>query len=208
VHSYCAISRTIQAASTREGSEGPTGTLWTHLLKMSELVIKLTIKSNLATCRQRREQADRIAAISTSSKRGHKEDPICQYFEWGDPTGSRKRRTATCEYCSHVMAWSVANVHTHTNGKNCKNWPKGSGHVPAGEIQFVPTISDGDDKDAARPRDSKAQKSPSSSMSANRAITPRWCDSMSKEEQARGELPIARAIHRTGEKFSVLDNPH
>jgi hypothetical protein len=31
---------------------------------------------------------------------------------------------------------------------------------------------------------------------------------LSKKELACGELLIARAIHRTGEKFSMLDNPH
>jgi hypothetical protein len=36
MHYWCAISRTIQAVSTWEGSERPTWNLWTHLLEMSE----------------------------------------------------------------------------------------------------------------------------------------------------------------------------
>jgi hypothetical protein len=122
---------------------------------MSEFEITLTIKSIIAVCSQRSEQRDRIAAISSGSKRGRKQNPIYPHFEWGDPTGSCKCPTATCKYWSHVVAWSVANMRTHANGKNCKNWPKSSGHLPAGEIQFVPIISDDDDEDAARPRGSK-----------------------------------------------------
>jgi hypothetical protein len=69
-----AISRTIEAESPWEGSEGRTWNLWSHLLEMSEFVIKLTIESKIAVCWQRSEQADRIAAMSSDSKRGRKQD--------------------------------------------------------------------------------------------------------------------------------------
>jgi hypothetical protein len=71
--------------------------------------------------------------------------------------------------------------------------------LPDGEVQFVGTLSD-EDEDA-----SSATKTARTTQSKTPA--PRWVDSMSKTDQEHAEELMARAMHRTAERFSIFDNP-
>ena len=151
-----------------------------------------------------------------SNKRGRPADPITSHFDRMPAPAGRKVDLAKCRYCPHKVAWSVANMKTHASGKNCpkvmpsvfdslfmsyfvdiSQWPRSIGNLPHSEVQFVGTLSDDDDDACGVTKSARTTQS----------ITPRWADSMSKADQEHAEELMARAMHRTAERFSIFDNP-
>ena len=135
-------------------------------------------------------------------------DPIRQSFQKIPKSNNLKCDQVKCLHCGQLCADNATSMKRHIN-QVCPSITRGTGLLPSNQVlPDSSTLSDDDDNDDNDKtlRLSTKRKRPPLQIKGPR--TPSWCDSMTPEYKKECNELLARAIHRTGEPFSLFENKH